>query len=51
MRIEGTLWGVVSAVAASGGFPTAGVGGAGKAMEAAGESELRKFWTALVTES
>ena len=34
---------------ASPGFPT-GTGGL-KAMEAAGESEIRKFWTAPVTES
>ena len=40
MRSGGTLW-----------VPTARIGGAGKATEAAGKSEIRKFWTALVTES
>ena len=51
MHSGGTLWVVVSAVGVSGGFPTVGTGGAGKAMVAAGESEIRRFWTALVTES
>ena len=53
MRSGSTLWGVVSAVGVFGGEggSTVGTGGAGKAMDAAGESEIRKFWTALDTES
>ena len=51
MRSGGTLWGCGFGRGCLREFPTAGAGGAGKAMEAAGKSEIRRFRTALVTES
>ena len=44
-------WAVVSAAAVSWNSPIVGGGGVGPAPGAAGESEIRRFWTVLITES